>query len=41
MNDALARGATLGLATVVVERAVGFAVLLVATRMLAAAEFGA
>ena len=41
MSQGLARGATLGLLTVGIERAVGFAVLLVATRLLAPAEFGA
>lgn len=40
MTQALARGATLGLLTVLVERAIGFTVLLVAARMLAPAEFG-
>ncbi|HWP66573.1 MAG TPA: polysaccharide biosynthesis C-terminal domain-containing protein [Candidatus Limnocylindria bacterium] len=40
MTNGLARGATLGLLTVVVERAVGFAVLLAAARVLVPAEFG-
>lgn len=40
MSEALARGATLGLLTVGIERAVGFGVLLAAARWLAPAEFG-
>jgi O-antigen/teichoic acid export membrane protein len=40
VSEGLARGATLGLLTVGIERAIGFSVLLVATRLLAPAEFG-
>jgi O-antigen/teichoic acid export membrane protein len=40
MSDRLARNATLGLVTVIVERAIAFLTLLVAARVLAPAEFG-